>query len=301
MAEVETGPAPRALPRLRPGAPADLPAVTRLLEEAGLPHADLAVHLEQVVVAELDGEILGSGGYEDCGGGDGLLRSFAVRRDWRGRGLGRRLYLRTEARTRLAGLRNLYLLTTTARAWFLALGFADCPREAAPATIRATRQFGELCPDSAVLMRHGLEVADVGAGAAFQFETGLYCAESVLAAVARELGIDSPLIPAIATGFCSGMARTGGPCGALTGGILALNLATGRHTAVETVEANYDKVQRLIQSFEDAHGATRCDALLGCHLGTPEGQRAFREQGLHERCREYTASAARLAARLAKK
>ena len=101
---------------------------------------------------------------------------------------------------------------------------------------------------------------------------GLYCAETVLADVAAEHGIESSLIPRIATGLCSGMARTCGPCGALTGGILALNLVLGRDNRAQSVERNYAAVQELVERFEQQHGSTQCQQLLGCDLGTVEGQ-----------------------------
>ena len=52
------------------------------------------------------------------------------------------------------------------------------------------------------------------------FASGLYCAESVVLSIARSQGIESDLLPKLATGFCSGMARTCGTCGALSGAIL---------------------------------------------------------------------------------
>jgi len=52
------------------------------------------------------------------------------------------------------------------------------------------------------------------------FESGLFCAESVLLAAAEALGVNSDLIPRIASGVCSGLARTGGLCGALSGALL---------------------------------------------------------------------------------
>lgn len=42
------------------------------------------------------------------------------------------------------------------------------------------------------------------------FNSGYYCAESVLMAIAESRNVQSDLMPRIATGFCSGMARTGG-------------------------------------------------------------------------------------------
>lgn len=280
---------------IRPCTKHDLAAVTHLLAAADLGHDDLAAHLSRLVVAEADGAVVGAGGFEDCGEGIALLRSFVVQPEHRGRGVGRELVQRVMTQALAAGLHDFYLLTTTAQGWFATLGFAPAARDTAPPGIRATRQFSALCPATAVLMCRRLDAGDV---ARLHFQQGLYCAESVLTAVARQCGVESPLIPAIATGLCSGMARTGGPCGALTGGILAINIASGRQHAGTSVERNYRLVQRLIGAFEAAHGATRCDALLGCHLGTPEGQRSFNEQGLHTRCLEYTGSAARLAAAL---
>lgn len=130
------------------------------------------------------------------------------------------------------------------------------------------------------------------------FDAGFYCAEAVLMAVARHNGIESPLIPAIATGFCSGLSRTSGMCGALAGGILGLNLVYGRDRELESVEQNYSVVQRLISSFESTCGSTKCSDLLGCDLGSPEGQHFFRANRLHERCREYTAIATKHAVSL---
>jgi hypothetical protein len=45
------------------------------------------------------------------------------------------------------------------------------------------------------------------------FTSGYFYAESVLLAIAESRGIQSDLIPRRATGFCSGIARTGGMCG----------------------------------------------------------------------------------------
>lgn len=135
---------------------------------------------------------------------------------------------------------------------------------------------------------------DVAEASQHLFDTGYYCAESVLLGIARERGIESPLIPAIATGLCSGMARTSGMCGALSGGILALNLVHGRHRPEQSVEQNYSAVQALISDFSTRCGTTGCSQLLGCDLGTEAGQQTFRTQGLISRCREYVGIAAGL-------
>lgn len=117
---------------------------------------------------------------------------------------------------------------------------------------------------------------------------GLYCAETVLKEIADRNGIDSPLIPRIATGLCSGMARTCGPCGALTGGILALNIIHGRDNEAQPVERNYAVVQELIERFRAEHGSIHCHKLLGCDLGTPEGQQIYNSQNLNQKCAQFS-------------
>jgi len=128
--------------------------------------------------------------------------------------------------------------------------------------------------------------------------SGLYCAEGVILALAKAQGVESDLLPRIATGFCGGMAGTSGPCGALTGAVMGIGLALGRSRGGEPTNASYTATQQLIREFEQAFGARNCKDLLGCDLGTPEGQAAFRNSRLHERCAAYTGKAAEIAARL---
>jgi len=42
------------------------------------------------------------------------------------------------------------------------------------------------------------------------FQSGFYCAESVVLAITEGKGLHSDLIPRMATGFCSGLSRTCG-------------------------------------------------------------------------------------------
>jgi C_GCAxxG_C_C family probable redox protein len=127
------------------------------------------------------------------------------------------------------------------------------------------------------------------------FYSGLYCAESVLLAIAEGKGIQSPLIPKIATGFCSGLSRTCSLCGAVSGAIMALNLFTGRSSPGESVEDNYAAVRKFLGMFEKKFGSTNCRQLTGCDLGTAEGQEAFKANNLLEQCKRYTEEAARMA------
>ncbi|MBN1380035.1 MAG: C_GCAxxG_C_C family protein [Gammaproteobacteria bacterium] len=130
------------------------------------------------------------------------------------------------------------------------------------------------------------------------FSSGWYCAESVVLALAEAQSIDSELIPKVATAFCSGMSRTCGTCGALTGAVMGISLGLGRSKSDEPVDKAYFAVQRLVKEFENEFGARNCNDLLGCDIGTPEGQAKFKENCLGERCAKYTSKATEIAARI---
>ena len=113
-------------------------------------------------------------------------------------------------------------------------------------------------------------------------------------AVAKSQSIESDILPKIATGFCSGLARTGGICGALSGAIMGLNLMTGRSEPGAPVDENYALVNKLIDQFEEKFGSTNCKELTGVDLGTPEGQIVFREKNRFEQCLDYAEEATRM-------
>ena len=110
-------------------------------------------------------------------------------------------------------------------------------------------------------------------------------------AIAEHEGIESELIPRIATGLCGGMGRTSGLCGALTGGILALNMLYGRNTTEESRDKNYAMVGRFIGEFEKQLGSGNCTELLGCDLSTDEGYETFKDRDLIKTCAGFTEKA----------
>jgi amino-acid N-acetyltransferase len=138
-------------PILQPASPDDLGDIVRLLDANGLPSVDVAGHLPGFLVARLDGGLAGVAGVERHGA-VALLRSVCVAADRRGRGLARALCAGAEAIARGAGARDLYLLTTDARAYFEKQGFAVCGREDAAPAIQGTAEFRTLCPSTATVM-----------------------------------------------------------------------------------------------------------------------------------------------------
>jgi len=138
--------------------------------------------------------------------------------------------------------------------------------------------------------------ADVRQSAEDFWGSGFYCAESVLLAVTRAEGLESTLLPAVASAFCSGQARTCGPCGALSGALMSLGAVLGRRSKADTMDAVYAASGQLIEKFEGEFGSRDCRSLLnGCDLGTPEGQLMFRERDFTARCQKFSGRAAEMA------
>ena len=86
-----------------------------------------------------------------------LLRSLAVDAAERGTGKGQALVEAAEAHARDHGVREIYLLTTTAERFFARLGYVAADRAGAPSAIRGTAEFSSLCPSTAAFMVKRLE------------------------------------------------------------------------------------------------------------------------------------------------
>jgi len=136
-------------------APTDRGAIGELLAGCGLPPIEESVALSRFLVARVGARIVGSVGLE-VRGPDALLRSLAVAPDVRGAGLGCELLERALAEAHGAGVERIWLLTTTAPAFFSRGGFKEVPRSSAPVAILATGEFRTICPASATCMRRDL-------------------------------------------------------------------------------------------------------------------------------------------------
>jgi amino-acid N-acetyltransferase len=139
--------------RAEPARPHDLRGALDLLGRTELTEQDVTERWgHYFVVREDDGRVVGVAGLEVYGE-DGLLRSVAVDVDYRGQGLAASLVEAALTRAKRVQLRSVYLLTTTARDYFARHGFADCPREEAPAAIRESWEFRVGCPSTAAFMK----------------------------------------------------------------------------------------------------------------------------------------------------
>ncbi len=137
----------------RPATPADRPAMIALLITAGLLADDLPADVSLFVLAEAeDGQLVGVAGVDSMGQ-TGLLRSVAVLPKYRDQHIGSELVEQVLQLARHRLVTTLYLLTTTAEGYFSRLGFAPISRANVPDQIAQTRQFANLCPASAVVMK----------------------------------------------------------------------------------------------------------------------------------------------------
>jgi amino-acid N-acetyltransferase len=141
--------------RLRAATDDDLAAVRQLLSSAGLPLDGVEDNFDDFIVAEEERGIAGVIGVERYGSA-ALLRSAAVFPDARGSGVGGRLVHELLDRVSAQGVREIYLLTTTAEEYFPRFGFTRSTRDQVPEPVRASREFQGACPDTAVVMRRDL-------------------------------------------------------------------------------------------------------------------------------------------------
>ncbi|MDQ1559219.1 MAG: amino-acid N-acetyltransferase [Pyrinomonadaceae bacterium] len=141
---------------VEPATPADLSAVLELLARVELPAEGVAEFIESFIVARdaaAGGRIVGCVGLERHGE-TALLRSAAVAPEAQGTGLGLCLTAALLDRARAAGVREVVLLTTTARDFFARkFDFAEAPRADYDARLAASPEWRLLRCASAVCMK----------------------------------------------------------------------------------------------------------------------------------------------------
>lgn len=126
--------------------------VIALLAAEKLPVADLPETLDHFIVAIADAEVIGVAGLEVYGS-YGLLRSLAVRPDFRGQGIAAKLLRRIDALGSLKGLTELYLLTETAPGYFERKAYRQISRAEVPEEVQQSSEFSHVCPQSAIVMK----------------------------------------------------------------------------------------------------------------------------------------------------
>ena len=129
-----------------------LAGAKHLLTTADLPTSDLAdAQLQHFFFLGTATLPTGLVGLELCGD-SALVRSLVVAPSARAGGAGTALLRHAEDHARSQGVRNLFLLTSTAEVFFGRRGYAHVARESAPESIRSTREFSDICPASSAFM-----------------------------------------------------------------------------------------------------------------------------------------------------
>jgi amino-acid N-acetyltransferase len=137
---------------ISPATPDDLQPIKALLVASGLPTAGVDDHWKTFLIARQGDTFVG------CGGAEAyqfvaLIRSVAVVPEYRSHGIGRKLVRQLLDRLASRGLREFYLLTTTAEAYFKKRGFKPIDRDEVHPQLLSSREFQDACPASAVCMR----------------------------------------------------------------------------------------------------------------------------------------------------
>lgn len=130
----------------------DVGEIKRLLVESDLPTAGVDEHWRTFIVARDGDRVVGCGGSETYQVA-ALIRSIVVEPGYRQQGLGRKLVRQLLDRLASRGLREFYLLTTTAEAYFAKRGFKKIDRDEVHPQLLASRELQDACPASATCMR----------------------------------------------------------------------------------------------------------------------------------------------------
>lgn len=131
--------------------PTDAPALDALLHRSGLPQDGVAEHLATALIAYDGAAVVGCAALEVYGT-HALLRSVAVDVPARGQGWGQQLTQAALDLARSVGVRDVYLLTETASAFFPRFGFRSIERAAVPVAVQQSAEFTYACPASALVM-----------------------------------------------------------------------------------------------------------------------------------------------------
>jgi amino-acid N-acetyltransferase len=137
---------------INPATAADLAPIKALLEASGLPTAGVDEHWKTFIIARDGDRMVGCGGAEAYQFA-ALLRSIAVLPDYRSHGIGRRIVRQLLDRLASRGLREFYLLTTTAEEYFRKRGFKTIDRDEVHPQLLSSREFQDACPTTATCMR----------------------------------------------------------------------------------------------------------------------------------------------------
>ena len=103
-------------------------------------------------------------------------------------------------------------------------------------------------------------------------------------------GLENDMVLWAALGFPGGIGRCQDVCGALTGGVMAVGLDSGRKNAdrEEAYSRAIERAQKLYRAFQETFGHVRCLDLVGPIMTNQEYREWFNSRELSlTKCRKY--------------
>ena len=123
-----------------------------LLSSNQLCFNDIGEHGVHLFGVNLRDEHVGFFGYE-LFDNLALFRSMVVVPEARNKGYGTLIWQQANKKLVAEGVKEVYLLTSTAAPFFSKQGFTEVPRASAPEAISATTEFKEFCPVDSIFMK----------------------------------------------------------------------------------------------------------------------------------------------------
>jgi C_GCAxxG_C_C family probable redox protein len=134
--------------------------------------------------------------------------------------------------------------------------------------------------------------------AAEYMKSGFNCAQSIIKAFAREVGISNEEDAVrMAAALGGGIGNNGHVCGALSGSALVLGRKYGFHEPSDSASREKTKavVSRLLDAFRTEYGTVTCGDLLGIDMRNPEQLARARASGVFQKqCPGYVLAAGRI-------
>lgn len=134
-----------------PASGGDLDAIKQLLTASLLPSRDLGAANQRFIAACERGRVIGCAGLQ-VAGTNGLVRSMAVHWTRRNAGLGSRLQQRLLFEAVMAGVRTLYVVTSTAEEFFARHGYRKVAAQGVPPELQASEEFTAFVPGGSTVM-----------------------------------------------------------------------------------------------------------------------------------------------------
>lgn len=133
----------------------DLSVIKDILEKNDLVYEDIENKNIELFLAYKNGLFVGIIGLEQYDN-IGLLRSLVVLEEYRDKGYGKEICSGLLNYAKDKKIKEVYLLTTTAKNFFEKINFKVIERKDVPDEIKNTTEFSRFCPDSAICMKMDL-------------------------------------------------------------------------------------------------------------------------------------------------